>query len=263
LRGDRRARQARRTAKACAGLLVLVAVFETLRLLAILPSQDVPSTVDIARALVSSVADGELPSALGSTITAWLLGVALAAVIAVPLGVAVGRSRWADSTTRVAVEFLRPIPVVALVPVAIVLFGLEPAMQVFLVALACIWPVMLGTRHGVRAVDPLQLDTARTFGLSGSSVMRRVVLPASLPSIVTALRVGASLGVVVAIAAEIVSGSPGLGKLLIDNQQAGNNGVVYACLVVAGVFGVVVNLALARGERVLAGWQEATTEALR
>jgi len=255
--------QAGRTLKACIGLLALVVVFETLRLLSILPPQEVPGTVDIARALLSSVTDGELPSALGSTIIAWLLGVALAAAIAVPLGVAVGLSRWADSTTKVAVEFLRPIPVVALVPVAIVLFGLELSMQVFLVTLACIWPVMLGTRHGVRAVDPLQLDTARTFGLSRSSVVRRVVLPASLPSIVTALRVGASLGVVVAIAAEIVSGSPGLGKLLTDNQQAGNTGVVYACLVVAGGFGVLVNLVLAHGERVLAGWQEATTEARR
>lgn len=255
--------RARRTLQACAGLVALVVVFEALRLFGILPKTDVPSSAAIARALSSSIADGDMASALGSTFVAWAMGVAIAAAVGVFLGILVGLSRWADWTTRVAVEFLRPIPVVALVPVAIVVFGLELSMQIFLVSLACVWPVMLGTRHGVRAVDPLQLDTARTFGLSSTSITRRVVLPASLPSIVTALRVGASLGVVVAIAAEIVSGSPGLGKLLIDNQQVGNNDMVYACLVVAGVFGVVVNVVLAYAERHLTGWQHAITEARR
>lgn len=242
---------------------MLVVVFELLRLVHVLPPADVPSTIAILGAVVSSTANGDVPSALGSTILAWFLGVAVAAGIGVPLGVAIGLSRWADSATKIAIEFLRPIPVVALVPVAIVLFGLDLSMQVFLVALACLWPVMLGTRHGVREVDPLQIDTARTFALSRGAVIRRVVLPASVPSIVTALRVGASLGVVVAIAAQIVSGSPGLGKLLIDNQKVGNNDVVYACLVVAGLLGVVVNLLLAQAEKGLAGWQSATTEARR
>lgn len=255
--------RARRAFQGCVGLLVVVAAFEALRALHVLPPGDVPSTVDILRALVAATLSGAIPGALGSTAIAWLAGVAVAAAVGVPLGMAVGLSTWVDATTKVAVEFLRPIPVVALVPVAIVLFGLELSMQVFLVALACVWPVMLGTRHGVRAVDPLQLDTARAFGLSRIEAVRRVVLPAALPAIATALRVGASLGVVVAIAAEIVSGSPGIGKLLIDNQKVGNDDVVYACLVVSGVFGVVINLLLAAAERRLAGWQQATTEALR
>jgi len=254
---------ARRTLQACAGLAGLVLAFELLRLTGVLPSASVPSTVTILEALSTSVQDGNMIPALGSTALAWLLGVLAAAAIGIPLGIAVGLSRWVDSTTQRAVELLRPIPAVALVPMAIVLFGIELSMQIFLITVACVWPVLLGTRGGVRAVDPLQVDTARTFGLGSFSAVRRVVVPAALPAIVTSLRVAASLGVVVAVGAQLISGSPGLGTLLVNNQRAGQNDVVWACLLVAGLFGVAINLLLAAAERGVAGWQELSTEGRR
>lgn len=253
----------RRTLQSCAGLLGLVVAFEAVRAIGLLPASAVPGTWSIATALGSSIASGEMTSAVASTAQAWLLGVLVAALVGIPLGMAIGLSTWADATTKRAVEFLRPVPVVALVPMAVVLFGIDIGMQVFLIALACIWPVLLGTRGGVRAVDPLQVDTARTFGLGRVEVVRRVMLPASVPAIITALRVGASLGVVVAIASQLISGSPGLGQLLIASQRAGATDVVWACLVVAGLFGVVVNLILAALERSVASWQELSTEGRR
>lgn len=256
-------RLARRVLKACAGLAGIVLAFEFLRLVGILSATSVPSTRAILSALGTSVSEGDMGSALGSTALAWLIGVLLAAAIGIPLGMTVGLSRWADSTTQRAVELLRPIPVVALIPVAVVLFGLDLPMQVFLIVLACIWPLLLGSRGGVRAVDPLQVDTARTFGLGRVAVMVRVVLPASLPAIATALRIGASIGVVVAVAAGLISGSPGLGNLLVDSQNAGRDDVVWACLLVTGLFGVTVNLLLAIAERGVAGWQELSTEGRR
>ncbi len=256
-------RPVRRTLQACAGLAGLVLVFELLRLVGVLPATTVPSTSAILGALRTSVSEGDMGAALAVTALAWLLGVLVAAAIGIPLGITVGLSRWADSATQRAVDLLRPVPVVALVPMAIVLFGIELSMQVFLIALACVWPLLLGSRGGVRAVDPLQVDTARTFGLGRVAVVLRVVLPASLPAIATALRVGASLGVVVAVGAQLISGSPGLGTLLVSSQNAGRNDVVWACLLVIGSFGVAVNLLLAAGERRVAGWQDLSTEARR
>lgn len=253
----------RRAAQAVVGLAVLVVAFELLRLVGLLPPGSVPSTGAIVAALVSSVASGEIVSALGYTVLAWSLGLLLAAAIGIPSGIAVGLSRWADSASRSAVEILRPVPAVALIPVAIVLFGIEVPMQVFLVTVACVWPLMLGARGGVRAVDPLQLDTARSFGLGSLTVVRRVVWPAALPAVATALRLSASLGVVVAVGAQLISGSPGLGSLLVNSQNAGQNDVVWACLLVTGALGVVVNLVLARGELALAGWQTLSTEGRR
>lgn len=256
-------RPARRTLAAAAGLACLVLAFEALRLLGVLPETSVPSTAEIFAAVGRTFADGEMGAALGATAAAWLMGLLLAAAIGIPLGIAVGLSRWADDATQLAVDLLRPIPVVALVPVAIVLFGIELSMQVFLVTLACVWPLLLGSRGGVRAVDPLQIDTARTFGLGSVAAVRRVVLPASIPAIVTALRLAATLGVVVAVGAQLISGSPGLGYLLVQSQNAGQNDVVWACLLVTGLFGLTINLVLAAAERRVAGWQELSTEARR
>lgn len=256
-------RWVQRTLQACVGLGVLVLLFELLRAADVLSPGAVPSVFTIFGALGASIADGTMPSALGSTAVAWLLGVLSATAIGVPLGMAAGLFRAVDATLERAIEFLRPIPVVALVPMAVVLFGIQIRMQVFLITLACVWPVLLGTRGAVRGVDPLQVETARTFGLTWLAVIRRIVLPASIPAIVTALRIGASLGVVVAVAAQLISGSPGLGNLLMDSQAAGRADVVWACLVVAGLFGVAVNVVLGALERGVAGWQELSTEARR
>ncbi len=253
----------RRILQACAGLACLVVAFEALRFLEVMPSTAVPSTGAIFEALRTSVGQGEMGSAVGYTALAWFMGLLVAAAVAIPVGIAVGLSRWADSLTQRAVEVLRPVPAVALVPMAIVLFGIELRMQIFLIALACVWPLLLGTRGGVRAVDPLQLDTARSFGLGTIAVVRRVVWPASVPAIATGLRLSASLGVVVAVGAQLISGSPGLGNLLVNSQNAGRNDVVWACLLVTGFFGVIVNLLLAAAERSVAGWQALATEGQR
>lgn len=253
----------RRTLQACAGLACLVVVFEGLRAVGFLPATSVPSSVEILQATWTSLSEGEMASAIGYTLLAWLLGLLVAAGLGIPIGITVGLSQWADSATKRAVEILRPIPAVALVPVAIVLFGIKLPMQVFLIVVACIWPLLLGARGGVRAVDPLQIETASTFGLGPIAVVRRVVLPASIPAISTALRLSASLGLVVAVGAQLISGSPGLGSLLVNSQDAGLNDVVWACLLVTGVIGVVINLVLAAAERGIAGWQELSTEARR
>ncbi|MGP3533642.1 ABC transporter permease [Microbacterium sp. RD1] len=252
-----------RVLKGAAGLATLVVVFELARLTGILPPGSVPSTLDIARALGSGVADGTLTAATGATILAWALGLLAAVVIGVPIGLAMGLSRWADGTLDRLVEFLRPIPVIALVPIAIVTFGIQIAMQVFLVAIACTWPLLIGTRSGVRAVDPLQVETAATLHVGRMSVIRRVILPSAIPSIATGLRVAASLAVVVAVAAELISGSPGLGQLLVNEQRAGDTAGAWACIVLTGVIGVVVNIVLGFVERAVAGWQEQATEGRR
>ncbi|MFB9466597.1 ABC transporter permease [Streptomyces cinereospinus] len=254
---------ARRTFKALAGLALLVATFEVLRATGVMPSTSVPSTTAIFDALMTSVSEGDMGPAIGNTALAWFGGLLLACAIGIPLGILVGLSDWADSATRRAVEALRPVPAVALVPMAIVLFGIELEMQMFLIAIACVWPLLLGTRGGVRAVDPQQIDTARSFGLGPVATVRRVVLPAAIPAIATALRLSASLGLVVAVGAQLISGSPGLGNLLVTSQNAGRNDVVWACLLVTGVFGVTINLLLAAAERGVAGWQQLSTEGRR
>lgn len=250
--------------KGAAGFAVLLAVYELLRLTSVLPEGSAPSTSAVLGALVDGFrAEAPLRTGLLSTAQAWSIGVLVAVCLGMILGAAVGLSAWADALTRTSVEFLRPVPAVALVPVAIVLFGLQITMQVFLVAVACIWPVLVGTKHAVRAVDPLLLDTARMLGLSRMGRLRRVMLPAAVPSVATGIRTAAGLGVVVAVAAELVSGSPGLGNYLIKSQQAGQTASAFAGVLLAGVLGLTVNVVLAGLERRVSGWQIETTEGRR
>src|SRR5690606_32570566 len=146
---------------------------------------EIPALSQVSNAFAVIVSSGELGSAVWATLLVWLGGIGVASMLGVPIGIAIGLSRWADAAVGPLMDFLRPIPAVAFVPLAIILFGLELRMQMFLVALACIWPIVLGTRHGVRSVDPLQIDTARAFGLSRVDVTRRVILPSTFPAVVT------------------------------------------------------------------------------
>ncbi|MET9970214.1 ABC transporter permease [Streptomyces sp. NPDC006356] len=257
------ARWAGAMARSAVGLVSLVAAYELLRLVGVLPSASAPGVPSIGSALVSGLADGTLTGPLGDTAQAWALGLAVATAIGLPLGMVTGLSRWADSVTGVAVEFLRPVPAVALIPVGIVVFGLEIGLQVFLVAFATVWPVLIGSRHGVRTVDPLLIDSARALGQSRARVLYRVVVPASVPAFATGLRTAAGIGVVVAVAVEIVSGSPGLGYHLNSAQQSGRVTDAFAAVLLAGLFGVVVDLAARAAENRLAGWQRHTTEGRR
>ena len=196
-------------------------------------------------------------SALGHTLTAWALGMLLTVALGVLLGVALGLSRPADAAARVVVDFLRPVPSVALIPVAVLIFGIGLRMQLMLIVFACVWPVLFNVRYGVRSVDPLLVDTARVAGLSKVAVIRRVVLPWALPAIFTGVRIASSIALVLAVSSEMITGSPGLGKIIVDADSAGNFALAYAGALVTGVFGFLLNLGLISLDRRLLPWSVA------
>jgi NitT/TauT family transport system permease protein len=174
------------------------------------------------------------------------------------LGIAIGLSRWADAAVRVLIEFLRPVPSVALIPIAVLIFGIELKMQLLLIVFACLWPVLFNVRYGVQSVDPLLLDTGRVSGLSRAGVIRRVVLPAALPAAFTGIRISSSIALVLAVSSEMVSGSPGLGKLIVDADAAANVELSYAGVWVTGMLGLLLNLLLQIADRRLLPWSLAS-----
>jgi NitT/TauT family transport system permease protein len=122
---------------------------------------------------------------------------------------------------------------------------------------ACVWPVMFNVRYGVRSVDPLLLDTARVAGLSRAARIRRVVLPWALPAIFTGVRISSSIALVLAVSSEMISGSPGLGKIIVDADGAGNFALAYAGALVTGLFGFLLNVGLVSMDRRLLPWSVA------
>src|SRR6266545_432353 len=222
-----------RSAKGGAGVLAAVGIWETLRALSVLPDDNAPSAWAILAATARELAQGPLATAAAQTAYAWAVGFLVAVAVGVSLGVLVGLSRWAEAATGLLFDFLRPIPAVALVPVAIVLLGLGLRMQTFLTVFAAVWPMLFNTRYGVRNVDPLQIDSARVQGVGGVELVRRVVLPAALPSIFTGLRLSASIAVVVTVVTELVAAGTGLGHYIDQNQQVGNAPEAFAGVLAA------------------------------
>jgi NitT/TauT family transport system permease protein len=251
----RRARMVR-LGKGLVGVGVAVAVWELVRAAGLVPRDFVPGIGGILRALVDNLGSGLL-DALGHTVAAWGLGMLITVVIGVTLGVALGLSQVADAAGRVVVDFLRPVPSVALIPVAILIFGIGLKMQLMLIVFACVWPVLFNVRFGVRSIDPLLLDTARVAGLSRAASIRRVVLPWALPAIFTGVRISSSIALVLAVSSEMISGSPGLGKVIVDADGAGNFGLAYAGALLTGLFGFLLNMGLVGMDRRLLPWSVA------
>jgi ABC-type nitrate/sulfonate/bicarbonate transport system permease component len=127
-------------------------------------------------------------------------------------------------------------------------------MQLLLIVFACVWPVLFNVRYGVQSVDRLLIDTARVSGLARRDVVRRVVFPAALPATFTGIRIASSIALVLAVSSEMVSGSPGLGKLIVDADAAANVELSYAGVFVTGVVGLLLNLGLQIADRRLLPW---------
>jgi NitT/TauT family transport system permease protein len=239
-----------------AGLLFAVGLLliaeACVRLLDLADSVAAPG--DAAAALVQGIADGTLSGEVATTLVTYLEGLVLAVGIGVPLGIAIGSSKTIESASSVVVEFLRPIPAVALIPVAIFWFGLGAPMLRFLVAYAAVWPILVHTVSGVRGVDRLLYDVAGTSGVTGAARIARVSVPAASPSIAVGIRISAALALVVCVTAEYFVGTEGIGHYMQDHGAAYRLPELYAAAALTGLLGLAVDVALRSGERRVQFW---------
>jgi ABC-type nitrate/sulfonate/bicarbonate transport system permease component len=242
-----------RVAKGLVGIGVAMGAWELIRATGALPRNYIPGVGPIISATVNDFASDLLP-AVGDTLKAWAVGLAITIPAGVLLGVAVGLWRWVDAALRVTVEFLRPVPSVALIPIAVLVFGISLRMQLLLIVYACVWPVFYNVRYAVRGVDPLFLDTGRVAGLSRVALIRRVVLPSVLPAIFTGVRIASSIALILAVSAELITGAPGLGKLIVEAQGATKISLSYAGVLVTGIVGFLLNFVFMTLDRRLLPW---------
>jgi NitT/TauT family transport system permease protein len=204
--------------------------------------------------LVSELRAGPLRDEIGATLSAYLQGLAIAIAVGVVAGVAIGSSRTLLETSSGVIEFLRPVPAVALIPLATYALGFDTEMRRFLVAYAAVWPILFNTLYGVRGVDRMLYDVARTSGASRLGVLVRVTLPASLPSIATGIRISASLALLVCVTVEYWTQTAGLGAYMHEQYGAIRYDEVYAAVLLTALIGYVVNVVLRSTERRALFW---------
>jgi ABC-type nitrate/sulfonate/bicarbonate transport system permease component len=213
-----------------------------------------PVPTEIAGHLRGVVTSSAFPDALASTIGLLAVGYLLACAVGVLLGIAMGYDRRIYVLLEPALELLRPIPKPALLPPLILLFGLGASMKISIVFLGAVFPVLINTVQGVRSIDPVVIDVARTFRCGVVKILFKVVLPASLPMILSGMRVSLGLGLVLVILAEMLTGSQGLGAQLVDAQRSFRVHEMYAWTVVLAMLGLVLALAFDAVERSLIFW---------
>jgi NitT/TauT family transport system permease protein len=217
--------------------------------------QSIATPSSTLRALYHELAEGTLSGEIGVTLHAYLEGLALAIVIGVTAGVLIGSSRTLLDASSVVVEFLRPIPAVALIPLAILFFGpFGIAAHRFVVVFAAVWPILINTIYGVRGADRMLHDVARASGVGRPGRLLRVTLPAALPSVATGIRVSAAIALVVCVTAEFRTGAGGVGAFMEDQQFANKLPELYAAVVLLALLGYGVNLALRAIQRRTLFW---------
>jgi ABC-type nitrate/sulfonate/bicarbonate transport system permease component len=239
------------------GLATFAVALEIAPRAGLVPSEYAPPTSRIVSALANVVEHGEFWLALRDTLITWAVGLGIAVAAGVVVGVVLGSVPLLWELTSTTVEFLRPIPSVALIPLVIVLYGSSIKSAVVLVVYASFWQVLIQVLHGVADVDPVARDTARAYQLGRWARIRYLVWPTALPYVVTGVRLAASVALILAITGELVVGSPGLGKEIEVARQSGAVEVVYALVVVTGVLGVLANVATRAVEVRVLSWHTA------
>lgn len=238
------------------GLLGFLATWQLLPTLGVVNPKYVPYATEVIAQLFVEFRDIEFWRNVGRTMTSWGLGLLIASVLAITLGAIIGLVPFLRRATHSTVEFLRPIPSVALIPLAILLFGFQLQAALLIVVYASFWQVFVQVLYGVADIDTVARDTALSFGVTRASRFRYLVLPTALPYIMTGVRLAAAVALILAVTAELVMGIAGIGRQIIFAQTAGDWPSVYAYVVVTGLLGLVVNLAFRFFERHTLSWHQ-------
>jgi len=237
-----------------AGLIGFAVLLELVPRLGLVSDQFLPPTSRILDTLVDVAGEDRFWVALLDTLRTWALGLAIAVVAGVALGVVIGAVPVLRAATASTIEFLRPIPSVALIPLAVLLYGSTITSTLILVVYASFWQVLVQVLHGVADVDPVARDTARSYRLGQWATVRYLVWPTALPYAATGVRLAASVALILTITGELVIGSPGLGREIAVAQESVAVPRMYALVLVTGLIGVAANLITRTAERRVLAW---------
>jgi len=236
------------------GSAAFVALLELLPRSGVVDRRFLPPLSEMLRALGDELVTSEFWSALGATLRGWGIGLAIAAGAAIAIGLVIGSSSFLREFTASTVEFLRPIPSVALIPLAVLVYGTQMRATLLLVVYASFWQMFVQVLSGTRDVDPVAADTARSYRFGQLRRVRAVLWPTTLPYVMTGFRLAAAVALVLEVTGELIIGTPGLGKLIATAQTSGAVAQMYAFVIVTGMLGVVVNLIARAIERRVMRW---------
>ena len=214
-----------------------------------------PTPEATAAALIEGLTTGELAGFTAATVMRMALGWLLASVLGIALGAVIGASATARTWLQPTLEFLRPLPASALLPLAIAVFGLSSGMVLFVVSFGAMWPVLLATIHGLAAVHVRLREVATALQLSRTAFVFKIGLPNAMPDILAGMRLSMTVSLIVAVVGEIIASQSGLGQAILLAARSFRSSELFAGVILLGLIGFASNALLALAERPLLRWQ--------
>jgi ABC-type nitrate/sulfonate/bicarbonate transport system permease component len=244
------------------GFLLLAILWEAAPRLGLADPRFFPPFSALVVELFKLAGTGEFWAYLASTLRTWTIGLTVATLSGVIAGLVIGLVPGARKYTHSTIEFLRPIPSVALIPGVILIFGSRYQSGVVLITYAAFWQVLLQMLYGLSDVDAVARDTARSFRFSTTGFIVHVAWPTLLPFLFTGVRLAASIALVLAVTAEMVIGSFGIGRGIVVAQTSDAIPTMYALVIVTGLIGIAINVAARAIEKRVLHWHPSVRNAI-
>lgn len=235
-------------------LLGLLAAWELAARAELMNPLIVPSLSRILGVFGELISSGEIPLQMMLSMKRAAVGYLLAAAVFIPLGIVMGLFQGVHRALEVIVEILRPVPPPVVIPVALLFFGIEDEMKIFVIFFSCAWPILLNTIDGVRNIDWVILNTAKTFHLSRRKTIWQIIMPAASPQIITGLRVSLPIMLILVVISEMVGSTDGIGYFILDSQRRFRVAQMYAGMLALAILGYALNQLFNLLHRRLLAW---------
>ncbi|MEU1367060.1 ABC transporter permease [Streptomyces sp. NPDC005803] len=237
------------------GPVALLALWWAASVTGLLTPDVLASPGEVLRAVGELWGNGQLPDALTTSLTRSGLGLLIGLVAGLTLGITTGFTRLGDELLDSSLQTLRTVPFLSLVPLFMVWFGINETAKILLIAVATTFPMYVSTSSGVRDTDPKLIEAMRSFGMGRLALVREVVLPGALPSLLAGLRLSMTLSVIALIAAEEINATAGIGYLMSQAQSYARTDILAVCILVYGLLGLTADILVRLLERLLMPWR--------
>lgn len=214
----------------------------------LVPYYILPSPVDVFGAGANLVMNGKLLDNTINTLIKVFLGIILASIVAIPLGILLGWYESLDKLSSLIISILRPIPPIAWIPFSILWFGIGLSSAVFVIFVGCVFSVLVYTIDGVKRTDKVLIEAASTLGANNWDILTKVVLPSSLPYIVSGLKVGVSIALMCTVSAEMIVSSKGLGYMILTASTLFDPGTMVVGMIIIGIIGILFDLGFRKAQ---------------
>ncbi|MFV0374650.1 ABC transporter permease [Microbacterium sp.] len=213
-----------------------------------------PPATKVIDTIIAGFANGTLTEALGYSLVNFFCGYAIAVAVGIGGGLILGERRVLREAMQPMLNFVRALPFVALVPIFIVALGIGALPKIALIALGCVWPILLNTTDGVRGISPAVLETSRSYRITHALRLRRVTMMGALPQTFAGLRIALSVGIVMVVVSEMYGSADGIGYYILFSGQRFAVAETWAGTIVLAVVGYLINMLFIWVERATLGW---------